>query len=210
MEEKNLLKNNITFLLIILLLVSCIYLWLDRPLVFWVNDHVVLRTHFFKLLTVLPDVVTLAAVLLYCYVFWQIVNNRRIYPTALALANTIAITEFLKNFFKIVFGRFWPATWQANNPSLLNNHVYGFNFFHSGVAYQSFPSGHTATIFAFATIMWFLYPKFRFLYVLLCCLVPVGLLAMNYHFLSDIIGGAYLGSTVAIGVHQVNKRYKRY
>lgn len=58
---------------------------------------------------------------------------------------------------------------------------------------QAFPSGHTAVIFAASTILWKFYPKYRNIYILLCFLTMIGLIAMYYHWLSDIIFGAYIG-----------------
>jgi membrane-associated phospholipid phosphatase len=44
--------------------------------------------------------------------------------------------------------------------------------------------------------MWFLFPKLRWLWFLLAFLVVVGQIGMYYHFLSDVIAGALLGSLV--------------
>jgi membrane-associated phospholipid phosphatase len=110
--------------------------------------------------------------------------------------NAVVIGQFLKDIFKVIFGRYWPATFVCNNPSLVSNHVYGFQWFKSGSAYASFPSGHTTFIFSFSISMWFLFPKLRWLWFLLAFLVVVGQIGMYYHFLSDVIAGALLGSLV--------------
>ena len=70
-----------------------------------------------------------------------------------------------------LFGRTWPATWTNNNPSLLRDRVYGFNCFHSGHGYSSFPSGQTAAVLA----------------------VGIVLTGANFHFLSDVIAGGFVG-----------------
>ncbi|QLH41766.1 MAG: phosphatase PAP2 family protein [Coxiellaceae bacterium] len=80
-----------------------------------------------------------------------------------------------------------------NNQSLIQNHVYGFRFFHGTTPYSAFPSGHTAVIVAAMTVLWMTYPRARLLYLIMAMLVIFGLIGMNYHFVSDVIGGAFIG-----------------
>jgi membrane-associated phospholipid phosphatase len=123
---------------------------------------------------------------------------------------SFTISGFIKEVLKFVFGRYWPATWSQNNPSFLTDNVYGFNWFHQGVWYQSFPSGHTVAIFAVATVIWFYYPRWRWLCYLTTVAVIVGLIGNYYHFLSDIILGAYLGiATSAVVLAVWSKRVSR-
>jgi membrane-associated phospholipid phosphatase len=59
---------------------------------------------------------------------------------------------------------------------------------------------HTAVITATATILWLVWPGLRIVWALLVALVVAGLVGGNYHFVSDIIGGLYLGVAVRVGV----------
>ena len=68
---------------------------------------------------------------------------------------------------------------------------------HGGASFASFPSGHMSVTLAAMTCLWFFYPKFRWLYSLIALCVAIGLLLMNYHFLSDVIAGSYLGFITA-------------
>src|SRR5262249_32199585 len=113
--------------------------------------------------------------------------------TALAYVASSAIKETLK----YAFGRTWPETWINNNPSLIRDGVSGFNFFHGGPGYASFPSGHTAAIASVMVVLWICYPRGRPLYALLIATVVIGLLGANYHFLSDIIAGGFIGGSAA-------------
>jgi len=96
---------------------------------------------------------------------------------------------------KFAFGRTWPETWINNNPSLIGNGTYGFNPFHGGSGYNSFPSGHTTAVCAVAAVLWFAYPKLRPLWVLMVIAVGVGLIGADYHFVSDIVAGGFLGAS---------------
>lgn len=122
------------------------------------------------------------------------------------MCNSIAIGILLKDIFKIIFGRYWANSFICNNPSFLENGVYGFNWFTNGPAYTSFPSGHATLIFAFAVSMWILYPKFRWIWVILPVCVVVGQVGMYFHFLSDVIAGGLLGSLSAL----LNIKYSAY
>jgi membrane-associated phospholipid phosphatase len=108
---------------------------------------------------------------------------------------SLIVGETTKSLLKFVFGRLWADTWVQNNPSFLHDGAYGFNFFHGGAGYASFPSGHTAATCAVISVLWMLYPKLRPLFALAVLAVAVGLIGANYHFLSDVIAGGFVGSS---------------
>lgn len=63
----------------------------------------------------------------------------------------------------------------------------------------SFPSGHTITAFAVAVSLSMFYPSLTI--GLLFCAVSVALsrILLGMHFLSDVLAGAVIGSTLALG-----------
>ena len=101
---------------------------------------------------------------------------------------------------KEIFGRTWPESWLGDNPSWIRDGVFGFFPFHGGMGWGSFPSGHTTLITTVATILWIVWPELRWVWGVTVAIVVFGLLAGNYHFVSDIIGGLYLGAGVGISV----------
>jgi membrane-associated phospholipid phosphatase len=106
---------------------------------------------------------------------------------------SVIVTETAKDQLKFLFGRTWPESWMGNNPSFIRDGVYGFNILHGGGAYQSFPSGHTAAACAVLSVLWIYYPRLKWLWVAGGLAVGAGLVGANYHFLSDVIAGAFLG-----------------
>jgi membrane-associated phospholipid phosphatase len=116
----------------------------------------------------------------------------------LAISANLVVTNLLKQLLKWSFGRYWPETWHYNNPSLIGNGAYGFQPFHHGAAYESFPSGHAAVIFSALSILWLSYPRWRWLYAIIGGALCVALVGMNYHFVGDVIAGVMLGSTTGI------------
>lgn len=179
------------------------YLFIDRQVVWF------LAAHHSRQLTILQvfanNIISVITVLVFLFYIYYVMRLRRSTVSKtdrklLLACNAVVIGQFLKNILKMIFGRYWTSTFVCNNPSLVSNHAYGFNWFKSGNAYASFPSGHTTFIFSFSVSMWFLFPKLRWLWSLLALLVVVGQIGMYYHFVSDVIAGALLGSLVGFYV----------
>jgi membrane-associated phospholipid phosphatase len=82
-----------------------------------------------------------------------------------------------------------------NNPSFIHDGAYGFNLFHGGLGYASFPSGHMAATCAVVSVLWIMVPKWRPFYALIVLAVAAGLVGANYHFLSDVIAGGFVGAS---------------
>ncbi len=100
-----------------------------------------------------------------------------------------------------VCGRYWPDTWTHDNPSLIGTGAYGFHPFQRGDDIGSFPSGHACRILGFAMVWVIAMPHSRTVQVIaivLCAPMLVSLVAMNYHFVSDVIAGSALGGIVAM------------
>jgi membrane-associated phospholipid phosphatase len=106
---------------------------------------------------------------------------------------SLLITNALVLPMKYMFGRTSPL---YGHPSLLVDGAYGFNFFTAGQ--YAFPSGHMASICALACILWATYPKFKPLYLVGVSAVAIALVAGDFHFLSDVLAGGFLGITVAL------------
>ena len=98
-----------------------------------------------------------------------------------------------KDVLKLAFGRPWPETWVANNPSWIGTHTYGLYPFHGGAGWASFPSGHTTVITAPCAALWGV-RRARPLLAALPLLVVMGLLGCDFHFLSDCLAGGMLGA----------------
>jgi membrane-associated phospholipid phosphatase len=177
-------------------LVTLCYFFVDRPVAFFVHNHGINRFVVLEWMTYSPIALEHAApvvlVLAAIRLAWGPLT--RLETTLFAAAVNLAVTLALKNELKIVFGRYWPETWTHDNQSLISNDAYGFHPFHEGSAYGSFPSGHTARICAVVSVVWIAYPGWRWLCVLAAGSVVVGLVGMDYHFVGDIIAGAFLGS----------------
>lgn len=128
---------------------------------------------------------------------WRPGSRGRILLAA-CLATVVALV--VKDELKILFGRTWPETWTNNNPSWIKDGVFGFEPFHGGNGWFSFPSGHTTLVTAPMMVLYLCWPRLRMVWLAVIALVVIGLLGADYHWLSDTIAGFYLGTAVAIGM----------
>lgn len=100
------------------------------------------------------------------------------YKSVNAIAYAGAATMILKN----VVGRPRPYTNSVENEPL--------SF--SG-ANSSFPSGHTATAFALASVLAEEYPKYKYLFYGGAVLVGISRIYLDMHYASDVVAGAAIG-----------------
>jgi membrane-associated phospholipid phosphatase len=113
--------------------------------------------------------------------------------TAMAAASATILAAFAVMLLKHAFGRLWPETWINHNPSWIGTRQYGFMPFHGGEGWGSFPSGHTARITAPFAVLWHRVRRWRIVWVMPPAVIAAALIACDYHFLGDCVGGAYVG-----------------
>jgi membrane-associated phospholipid phosphatase len=178
--------------------VTISYLWLDRPIA--LLAHAELQGfHLFEKLTLIPGALVPLAVVAFMVLGLHGLTGRQLsrFQTVMLLSGvSLAVAIIIKDQLKFAFGRPWPETWVHDNPSFIRDGLYGFRPFHGGAGYASFPSGHTTMICTVMTVLWICYPRFRAVYALCMAAVAVGLVGANFHFLSDVIAGGFLGLTV--------------
>ncbi len=194
------IQKWLTGLALTALAVIVSYLWLDRPLA--IAAHALPPAHkhaLFEPLTHIPDPLIPAAAVAFVVLGLYALSGRTLarFPRVIVMCSlSLFMGEAVKDELKRVFGRTWPETWVANNPSLIRDHVFGFNWFHGGAGYASFPSGHMTATCALIAVLWICYPRFRPLYLLTALAVAVGLVGADFHFLSDVIAGSFVGASV--------------
>jgi membrane-associated phospholipid phosphatase len=171
------------------------YLWLDQPIAFFIHQNVSNQT-IFVWLQRLPIAFLLVSflILVWCGL-WTLLDRpfSHVQFTGLVCGISFIAASFINNGLKYAFGRTWPETWIDNNPSLIQNGIFGFNPFHGGPGFASFPSGHVAAVCAVMTVLWWSYTNLRPIYVACVAAVAAGLIGANYHFLSDILSGIFVG-----------------
>jgi PAP2 superfamily len=191
------LRNWCIGLAITALGVIACYFWLDQPIAFFIHRNVTNKS-IFVWLQRLPVAFLLLSffVLAWCGL-WTLMERpfSRVQSVGMACTISFIATNLITNQLKYVFGRTWPETWIENNPSLVQNGVFGFNPFHGGLGFASFPSGHLAGVCAVMAVLWWSYTRLRPIYIACVAAVAIGLIGANYHFLSDILSAIFVGTS---------------
>jgi membrane-associated phospholipid phosphatase len=189
------LRNWSLGLLGTVIAVTVCYLWLDRPIAMLAHDRLQ-HFHLFERLMLISDALTSLAIATFMVLGLRGLTRQKLsrFQTVMLLSGvSLAVAVVIKDQLKFAFGRPWPETWARNNPSFIRDGAYGFHPFHGGGSYTSFPSGHATMICTVMTVLWICYPRYRPVYALCVAAVAVGLVGANFHFLSDVVAGAFVG-----------------
>jgi membrane-associated phospholipid phosphatase len=171
--------------------------FLDRPIA-WVTFPVFGDLFFVRAFAGTPSFFgPIEIFILLIFVFRRIAIYPLAYPDAVLVwcEASLLATKLLLSPLKFAFGRTWPL---HGHPSFLIDGAYGFNFFTAGPQFAAFPSGHTASVSALAAVLWTTYPRFRRLYGVGVAAIALALVAGDFHFLSDVLAGGFLGVSVAV------------
>ncbi len=191
------------------LLVIISYFYFDRQLVDLLVSANSRQYHFLHYLQQLPEPLLYVAPVAILFYFIQRIREQKNKFAYFSLAWGVAVlvASGLKIGLKFCFGRYWPDTFKENNLSYVHDGIYGFEPFHGGVQYQSFPSGHMMTIVVFAFMLAAFYPKLKWISATAILIVALSLLGLYYHFVSDVLAGAVIGLLVSQVIFtQVKKR----
>ena len=193
-----LLRTLIATALCIAAVLVC-YFWIDRPVAFFVYHHHINGFPLFRWLTYPPPEVqnwsALALTILMVRRAWR--PFLRWQKVLLVACLSLIVADDFRISLGDVFGRYWPDTWTHDNPSLIGTGRYGFHPFQRGDDIGSFPSGHACRILGFAIVWMIAMPGSRAIATILSVPILLSLVAMNYHFVSDVIAGSVLGGIVA-------------
>lgn len=163
--------------------------WIDRPLARFMaqfhRGHAVFTNPTFEL-----PVMTVVAVIwlclgLGCRFLWK--KRWRWLDAAMLAGCAVLAGQFLTHeAIKPIFGRIVPNVY-------LTTGQYGFEWFHRGVRFGSFPSGHSTEAAAMLSVAWVYYPRWRWLYGTAMIALALALVLGQWHYLSDILAGTVLG-----------------
>ncbi|MDZ4818415.1 MAG: phosphatase PAP2 family protein [Planctomycetota bacterium] len=180
-----------------LMVVVC-YFYVDRPVAFFVHRDGVNHHALFKWLTYPPPLVqSWSPLLLVLLMIRRGFGPFRPWQHTLVIACvSLVVADVFRSSIGDISGRYWPETW-FGNPSLIGNGAYGFHPNFGEGDDGSFPSGHSARIGGFLGVWWLMAPRGRVLYAIIGLPMLLSLIAMDYHFVSDVIAGSVLGGIIA-------------
>ncbi len=187
--------------MVVVLLLICSYYLLDARIALFISkvwrSHVrlaIFSSNIPDFLFLLVCLITVIAGTGYFYLAHKgIYNTHTRFFQLVAL--TIPIAFALKCILKYLVGRINTRFW------LLHPSFKEFQWFHGVGNYTSFPSGHMAVFMALIIALWRFYPRYRSLYVGFLSVLALALIVTDYHFISDVLAGVYLGFIVNYFTH---------
>ena len=111
----------------------------------------------------------------------QIMNT--ISEISLFIFLNILLSGIVTQILKHIIGRPRPVLFNGFDLKSLD-------IIHFDSKWHSFPSGHSATIFAFIFCMIFLFPKIKNILITIAIIIASTRVIVGAHFISDIFGGA--------------------
>lgn len=209
-------KRNkvIIYSLVLIILAVVSYYFIDRPVTTWTFYNT--RNHPWHFIWLYA---TYLQPLYYNLAPWFILylisrqalgyNIKSWHYIVVVMIMSMSLTIMLNEQLRFIFGRYWGATWFHGNLSYIENNVYGFTWFKTAHEFKSFPSGHTALTTGLMAALWLQVDnkKIRLFAISNVLAVGLGLILMCYHFVSDVLIGALVGSLSAYFIIYGLKKY---
>lgn len=175
---------------------------LDLPLAAWIAHYLRANALYVKTSNI-PDLLLITVVMLtsLSWVVYFCLVRRNIHDQRTLLCRvtgTVLPLSFgMKTILKWLFGRTETRAW-LSDPSL-----YGFHWFAGTEGFQGFPSGHMLVFTPLFLALWYFYPRYRLYYGAGWFCLGAALITTDYHFLSDVLAGAYIGAVVYLSVSRM-------
>jgi membrane-associated phospholipid phosphatase len=171
----------------------CVVYW-DRSIAEFFNNHFRYTGAWAWLnraLLPFPLVVVAAMFFLFGAAGWRLTGReiQRSMETPLLCSWAAMWGLAAERIFKGIFGRPGPVLY-------FYMHRYEFEWVHANLRWDSFPSGTAILAMALAAVVWMRHPRLRVLAVALTVPLLCGVIVANWHWLSDVIAGAFLGVTI--------------
>lgn len=191
------MKDNwiVSSLLVASLTLLCVH-FIDVPVALFVKNYLYANPRWSKLTSNLPDLLLMVVLIttLVGFSIYLIRVKKGIYDELTDFAKIVTwagpVSFVVKHFLKFVFGRYNTRRW-VEDPSL-----YGFYWFQRRPGCDGFPSGHMVVLVTLLAALWRFYPRSRPFCLITGSLLAIALVTTNYHYVSDVIAGTFIGVLV--------------
>ena len=208
-------KLFFTVLIIVLPLVVISYNFFDKPVADYFYLHREEFHHFGKLLSLTGESQWYIGAGLLGFLYFKYIKENRLYKNRfLFLFYANIFSGLVSILLKWIFSRVRPKglhhTPEEYGFLLFQNYDKGFfeqlkyhyiTMFHHPSTYASFPSGHTVTIAATFTVMYLLFPRYLYLWIILGISFASGRILAGDHFISDIMAGTVVGILATLFIY---------
>ena len=167
--------------------------YLDRPLALWVKGAFYGNRTWAHYTGDLPDLLLMVVLLTTAVTLplYLIRVRKGIFDKTTRLDKLLAwsapVSYLVKSVLKPIFGRANTRFWLKHPES------YGFHWFSLHSGYDGFPSGHMIVMVTMLAAVCRFYPRLRAATLLVVLLMGGALVGTNFHYLSDVIAGIFLG-----------------
>mgnify|MGYP005841422509 CR=1 FL=1 len=179
------------------LIIAVSILYLDRDIALYCDSHFNDTRQLFWLLTKVGNGTLWFTMfpLLFVYFRW-IKKDLSVAHEMLFIFTSIAASGIMNSTLKFIFGRYRPY-------KMLSDSLYGFTFFSFDSAVTSFPSGHANLITALALSLSLVFPRLKYVFLVVALLVMMSRVVVGVHFLSDVVFGAYVAGLITLLVQHI-------
>ena len=173
------------------------YLFLDQRLATLIQEVIQSHELLRQVTSNIPDMLLLIvlAITVYSWARYFFLSSKGMRSQQTRFAQLCGVSMpsayLIKSVLQSAFGRVNPKVW------LTHYELSGLHWFPAHPMTYGFPSGHMTVFTTLAVVLCYIYPRYGKLYLMAVALLGVALIVTNYHFLSDVIFGAYLGLLIA-------------
>jgi undecaprenyl-diphosphatase len=126
-------------------------------------------------------------------ILWAL-GRRRLAKLCAYFFTSVAVAGLMTALLKCLFGRARPV-------QLDQFGIYEFRPWNwTEARWHSLPSGEATTAFAVAAALFVLFPRYQVLWWIFAVVMAAARVAVNAHYLSDIVAGAAVGTATAFAV----------
>ncbi len=191
------LKNNLVVLLLTVMMTATSYFYLDTGIASITYRLISSSIFLMRATSNIPDLLLqiVIAITVACWTGYFFLRRRGLrnrHTRFLQACGTAVPIAFIgKDILQYLFGRSDTYAW------IFDHALPRFYWFRADPGYGCFPSGHMTVFTALLMTCWHNYPRYRSILLGLLLLLAMALIVTDYHFLSDVIAGAYLGAAIA-------------
>ena len=200
------------------------YNFFDKPVARYFYIHRETFHHFGELLSITGESQWYIGAGLLGFLFFKYIKDNELYKNRfLFLFYANIFSGLVSILLKWIFSRVRPVGLHHSPEEygflLFQNYDKGFfaqlkyhyiTMFHHHTTYASFPSGHTVTIATTFTVMYLLFPRYLYLWIILGITFASGRILAGDHFISDIMAGTVVGILATLFIYdKMRNRLKK-
>ncbi|MFC4892525.1 phosphatase PAP2 family protein [Pseudofrancisella aestuarii] len=189
------------------------FFYIDTPVEKMVINLPIEFTYFFKKITDFGKaawIIITCVIIIICRLFTDterleertsnLMNTSTLYASFILVS--VSISGIIGQIIKSIIGRARPSLFEQYGSAYFHH----FNFFDAPFA--SMPSGHSTTIGSLFVCLFFIFPRFKYLWIVLAIFFAASRIFVRAHYPSDVIFGLALGSYTSIYLYYWLKNRK--